>query len=467
MPKLTGPLFSVEARGTLGNALTFKKGKEGQRVEKVPRPRDRKSVAQVAQRDLFVEAVLYWHSLGMSQRDYAEVKGDALRITGYNYVIREYLRGRMIPGEIEAGTVYKISISATPHSDYGLAYPVTYKFSIPGSLESAKAYHKHSDEGSWLLLETKTGDDFFNGVEAARFDYENNFAYLTVGFDGASDDIYVAITDGGDEGQGINYVGMCDYYDGRKAVVAISMDDYSDKNRVCFLNCINACQARCVWITIGVIPGVSPEHGECGPIEWAALQTELDEGYLEVSSHSRTHPHPPYGDPDSETGGCKGDIFDNVNLPGIYKRSLEEYVPCWIEPFGEIDATIRAKLGLYKYLCDRSTGIGVTGFASWDGGNGLYNRVGAYLIWDFHMDHVYLNNAFDSVYNAGGIYSMWGHPYRPPGGGACDDMSDPGEFCQHLDYIKDRKDVWYAGFGAMYMYHYVVERGQVTVEVAA
>ncbi|GAI74810.1 unnamed protein product, partial [marine sediment metagenome] len=39
-----------------------------------------------------------------------------------------------------------------------------------------------------------------------------------------------------------------------------------------------------------------------------------DAGYIEVVSHSRTHPrNVPYDDYDSEIGGSKQDIIDNLD----------------------------------------------------------------------------------------------------------------------------------------------------------
>ena len=67
-----------------------------------------------------------------------------------------------------------------------------------------------------------------------------------------------------------------------------------------------------------------------------------------------------------------------------------------------------------------------------------------------------LNAKFDSIYNAGGIYHLFCHPAKV-------DWS-PGKYAQlHLDHIKGKKDVWYVGFGHLYVYHYVQEQQKVTV----
>ena len=68
------------------------------------------------------------------------------------------------------------------HIDYGLTYPVTYEFSIPQNSENLNAYRKYKDSQNWNLIEKKTSNDFFNGIEAVRFDYDGNIGYVSVGF---------------------------------------------------------------------------------------------------------------------------------------------------------------------------------------------------------------------------------------------------------------------------------------------
>ena len=63
---------------------------------------------------------------------------------------------------------------------------------------------------------------------------------------------------------------------------------------------------------------------------------------------------------------------------------------------------------------------------------------------------------FDSVYASGGIYQLLDHPSTKL-------WSTGGYFDQHVSYIANRKDVWYATLGELYLYHYLQERGKVTV----
>ena len=118
-------------------------------------------------------------------------------------------------------TAFKVSIDATSHQKYGLTYPVTYKFTIPSSLSDARAYKQSG--GAWSQLPTCAPSDFFNGIEAARFDYEDDCAYLAASF-GAGDNFDLCVTDAGGNMQSISFVEICEYYDNRRCVVSGNAD---------------------------------------------------------------------------------------------------------------------------------------------------------------------------------------------------------------------------------------------------
>ena len=341
---------------------------------------------------------------------------------------------------------YKISAGATPHSDYGLAYPVTYKFNIPAASANLTAWARKGATGVLTQLTEKTTADFFNGIECVRFDYANNCAYVSVAF-GADDDIYIIIRDTSGDLVPITFIAICAYYDNRKAVVVMSADDGSGGQSQTELDAIDACRTRGIWVT----DGVAIFYG----ILWANLQPRLDLGFLEIASHSYNHQELPYTDYDLEIGGSRDEIILQLNLPAIYKKGASEFVPAWSEPYGSSDATARAKLGVYKYLVDRSGTEDVYTFPTWDAVNGLYNRVGYSLRLENETEAA-LNSAFDAAYTAGQIYHLMCHP-------SLNNWSPGQKALNHLDHIKNKLDVWYVGFGALYMYHYAQERGEVTV----
>jgi hypothetical protein len=193
------------------------------------------------------------------------------------------------------------------------------------------------------------------------------------------------------------------------------------------------------------------------PPNYDAIQGQLNEGCIEVASHSRTHPHVPYSDYDSEIGGSKSDIIENLTLPPFQRRGDSQYIWAWIEPYGESDSTVRQKLSQHKYLIARTTLEYQNSFASWNSDEGLFERYGITIKADDKTLNE-LNSAFDEVYNAAGIYHFYFHP-------ASFDWSGPNVFKQHLDYIKNKTDVWYVGFGALYAYHFV--KNACTIETEA
>ncbi|MCX6706818.1 MAG: hypothetical protein NT001_01610, partial [Candidatus Woesearchaeota archaeon] len=100
-----------------------------------------------------------------------------------------------------------ISIDSTNHSDYGLGFPVTYEFSIPSGSSNLKAYRRYLASEPWAQIAEKTSSDIFNGIEAVRFDYAHDIAFVSVAFNNSSDNIYVEITDSSGITQSISYLG--------------------------------------------------------------------------------------------------------------------------------------------------------------------------------------------------------------------------------------------------------------------
>lgn len=347
----------------------------------------------------------------------------------------------------ESGVIH-IGVNSTAHTNYGLSYPVTYKINIPGGSSNLTAWARKAASGNYSQLTEKESGDFFNGIECVRFDYAGNAAYVSVSFAGDSDDIYILIKDSnGDIVTTITFNEICEYYDNRTAVVTFTADDGGGASQD-EQDCIDQCQSRSVWLSDGFVIFYNPV--------WATFQAQIDQGFLEIASHSYNHQEIPYDDYDVEVGDSRDAIIDNLDLPDDYKKGSSEYVPLYIEPYGQSDATLRSKLGEYKYLVARSTTTGVTAFVAWDGTNGLYLRAGYTKRLEDETE-VALNAAYDAAYAAGGIYHLQCHP-------TLNDWSSGQKAQNHLDYISEKTDVWYVGFGALYMYHYCQERGQITVD---
>ena len=345
--------------------------------------------------------------------------------------------------------VHRISVDHDSHEDYGLAYPVTYRFSIPAGYSTLQAYRRHRVDEAWSPLAEMISQDLFNGVECVRFDYENNYAYISVGFADGSDDIYVKITDSDGEDVETVYMEICEYYDNRKATAVITADDWNNATHPSFNVLCNMSREAGVWLTVGVITNWN------GPPVWSDIQAQLDAGYVEVASHSRTHVYP--SEDESEVIGSRDDILANLTMPAHYRKGDKGYVPAWIEPGCQATALSAENCAKAKYLCDRACAWYNGIFGKWVHGQ-LYRGVVPSILSNCSAEgaDVVVKADFDARYAAGEIFHLQTHPYP---------MNETREanFRSILDHIGGRNDVWYVGLGALYMYHFVQERGMVEV----
>ncbi len=71
---------------------TFRKGRDIQ-ILRVYFPKNPRSVAQTARRDLFKAGVVAYRALTSPERAIIDAKGRARRMTGYNYFLSRWLRG--------------------------------------------------------------------------------------------------------------------------------------------------------------------------------------------------------------------------------------------------------------------------------------------------------------------------------------------------------------------------------------
>ena len=131
-----------------------------------------------------------------------------------------------------------ITIDQQVHLDYGLAYPMTYEFYIPNEGNEYLAFLRYRFSDNWIEMVEKTSNDFFNGIEAVRFDYIDSKAYVSVGFSSLSDSIYIMFEDGENQVEAI-FDRISPYYDNRDAVVTSTADDWADW---CHEKFIRACR---------------------------------------------------------------------------------------------------------------------------------------------------------------------------------------------------------------------------------
>ncbi|MFQ6091189.1 MAG: hypothetical protein ACE5OR_00650, partial [bacterium] len=356
--------------------------------------------------------------------------------------------------------VYRIVVDSVNHVNYGLGYPITYKFSYPSGSSNLTVQYCHSFPFCWNELARKNSSDLFNGIEAARFDTANSNVYISVAFSSGSDTTYVRLADGADDPVSMSFIEIPEYYDGRKAVVTITLDDWgrTQADEGSFLAAAAALKDAKLWWTPGIITRGFHDEGNMEPT-WDSVQAVIDRGFVEPGCHSANHymPHEKGYILNLEIDSARADIIDNLDLPDFMKRADREYLWAWIQPHGETADSIRKRLGHLHFLADRdfSTSEHQYSWTSWVAADSLYEESYFSGLWELKSEEE-LNGYFDTAYDQGGIYHGAGHPVRL-------DWSDGGKLQNHIDHIKGRKDVWYVGWGALYMYHFVATRGIVSV----
>jgi lysophospholipase L1-like esterase len=339
-------------------------------------------------------------------------------------------------------------VDSTFHSDFGLAYPVTHKIGIPPGQHNLMAFTRHSATGTWETLPEKTPTDFFNGVEAVRFDYANGIAYVSAAFDSGSGLVMIRIADNASQPIQISYQGMCLYYDNRSAAVVVSLDDWKTETLPDFQRAISLFRSYHLPMTIGIITGGVKDNET-----WQEMQNQINLGDIEPAAHTRTHPRwPNYGDVTSEIAGSKTDLLDSLTFPLQYRKGSRQYVYSWIAPFGETSSTLEAAVTSAKYLNDRLVGGATGGFKTWDPARKRYNSDGTLkemgLPWG-STSQTELDAVFNAMLTGGKIYHLLCHPNAMTVNGQWDQAYVSG----HLATISNRKNVWYTTFGHLYLYH--------------
>jgi len=333
------------------------------------------------------------------------------------------------------------------HIDYGLTYPVTYEFSIPQNSENLNAYRKYKDSQNWNLIEKKTSNDFFNGIEAVRFDYDGNIGYVSVGFSILSDTIYIKIENNINENTNAPFKRISEYYDNRKAAVTVTADDWADYSNEKFIEACQNFRSFNLWYSVGIITRWINDQNT-----WNAIQDQLDDGFIEVLSHSRTHPYVPYADLESEVVGSKEDIIEKLNLLNQNRSGSNEYVYAWVAPFGNYSEAIDTMTSKAKYLVSRMFTYDDIYFSNWNSDLNKFDPVGGSMevgnssYWG-STDINELNVTFDNAISSNGVYHLITHPNI---------LEWNKNFTwSHLEYISNRKDIWYVGFGHLYLYRFI------------
>ncbi len=143
------------------------------------------------------------------------------------------------------------------HREYGFAYPETYSLKLPSGSNGLSASKRYYASSAWISLPTKGDSNSFNFIDAVRFDYANDEAYVTAAFSANSESLFIRIVDGSGNPVSPGFQGVCKYYDNRQEVVTVSAEDWSDwvVQPGWFTAFLSAFRSRGLYVTVGAITG--------------------------------------------------------------------------------------------------------------------------------------------------------------------------------------------------------------------
>lgn len=342
-----------------------------------------------------------------------------------------------------------VAIKPAIHFRFGCQYPMTYQIGIPEGSTGLKVERRRTGTESWEVLPEKTPIDLFNAIEAVRFDYAHGRALVSAAFVGESDSLFIRITDATGFAVAPHYEGISKYYDDRRAAVTVTGDDCADWSSAWFPSILSVFRSYGLYVTAGIITG----QGWCSTTTWSILQKEVDSGYVELASHSRTHPYIPYADPTGEVVGSALDIVDHVRLPPLFASGGRHFVYVWIAPYGEYDSAIDSLVSARKYIVPRLyTNVGDSTFSGWEEHQQHFApinptlEIGAPSWGGGTTDTNILNGTFDEIVAQGGIYHFMWHPQ------VINADLTKGYFLNHLEHVSSRRDIWYVNLGHLYLY---------------
>jgi hypothetical protein len=89
--------------------------------------------------------------------------------------------------------VVHVKVSVEERNKYGLSYPITYLVVIPENWQNVNVFYKESPNENYVLMEEKTSNDFFNGIDAYRKNLNENKVYISKGFPQETSEFYLKI----------------------------------------------------------------------------------------------------------------------------------------------------------------------------------------------------------------------------------------------------------------------------------
>lgn len=357
-----------------------------------------------------------------------------------------------------------VVVPSAIHDDYCGSYPLTYEFSVPVDGAGCKGQWRPSRGDSWQDLPAP-GAEREDGVELARFDYQNGLAYLSVPFAATSDELYLRVVDAVGNPTGNPTGNVCEFYDNRRSAVVVTYDDWFGDTHAPFLNAAAAHQANRLWMSPGIngeYPSTPPNYplGPLTELQWGEMADVVAAGWVEPHNHGLTHQnastYADQADAENDIVGGRQAILDHVTMPPQSRRGATQYAHGFVEPNGASTALARQVLGENKFLSDRRVASGMTTWTTWDATNGLYNRSGYGVLvqaaGSVTADTVARDAIiahFDARHAAGGeIILIYSYPYL--WNDTTFAQGTPG--ADWIEHVGSHDDIWSVGWGHIYQY---------------
>lgn len=116
MAKVKGPLFSLEASGSVAKTIVYSRWKGRQYTRQHTIPLNPQSAKQVNVRTAMTLLVAYWQTLAQAVKDLYDAEGQKVQYSGFNYFIKKGMNEYVIQ-ITTAVTPVSVTVSGNPPTE--------------------------------------------------------------------------------------------------------------------------------------------------------------------------------------------------------------------------------------------------------------------------------------------------------------------------------------------------------------
>lgn len=168
MAKLTGPLMSQNASGSIGARLTFSRRKTGQQARFQRAQKDKKSVGQLRNREVYFEAVGDWQALPVAEKEIYNKKAVGRGLTGFNLFVKDYYKNSMrqvaLIENIDCEAVSEVPLFVIPAGLRFVLTSVMWTLKQWGAQEGAGTAHIGNSDNSFKFSDVVLSNSLVEGA---------------------------------------------------------------------------------------------------------------------------------------------------------------------------------------------------------------------------------------------------------------------------------------------------------------